>query len=1086
MLKTNIYINAIDNTTEAFKNISSKTVSVSKNLNDVAKSSKGVKDATKDVDNLNKSVFKLDGNTTNFTKNLTSSVKGGLTSYTMKLAGIAAGLLAVGTAYSSVKGLYSKGLEVSMNESTSSSGIAGLIASLTTIKNEQGGMITGAEKYSAALKLAKEDMKQVSLEAMRTGVNVKELTDAYTQALAPGLSSGMNRSQVLRITTLTANAAKTMGMSGDMIAQEIRALLSGDITSDAQIGKSLELGAGQRNQKAYQKAIEDGKAFEYLMDLMKSFEDAGKDFSNSLAGIFDQSGDIINRFAKDASGSLETALKKLGNPMNTLFNQETGEWNKKIEPLISFLDQIGGMIGNDISNAVDKVTEHVLDFSDSLRKNPEIIKTIEASWDVVKSGFSAGANVIEQIINLTTAVGGKMLDIVTPTEMLNSNLSESERRMQVLQKILGAIEGTFTSIANINFTSAMDVITALFSLKSGDEIVSSMKKPTEFKRSTESYIAEARRKNLTGLEHLIPKEDTRVSLDDNRVRKETRGGINYAMILSGDDAKKFDEQQALIQKQEMEQRKNQEKRRKLQEEFDKENKKGNKKRQNELLRELKEQEREEERLRKEGIRDAKRAQKEHESDLKNTFDLELNSIQSFYEKEKDLQEFSRKELDFEREFNLISLVEYFKKKNTLNEESNKLELESIDKQLEAVKKAQSITVNKNQLVNLQKTENDLLVQREKMNSEFTLNNKKNLLQQEKDQREHLKVISDLQVQVFNASGNKIGANNLTFNNKFSDLKEQYKNEGDILEQISKLEQLEQVQLRVNNINTAFNDILDLQKSKEELITVNREIGNISELEMMQQISDIRKENVNILQEEIDKLSEIYKLTNNPEILKTMFGLQAQMIKVKDSTDLVANKFNDLFKDGMSDVFYTMMTDIDNVGNSFKNLAKTIEAEMARLVANKAFGELASLLGLDTKNENSIGGLLSKAIGGGSKSSTPSSSGSSGGGGFNIGSLWDSAMSWFGGFFASGGQTNGNKPMIVGESGPEWFFPGKPGYITNAATSRNISNNINNNGGGVTNYNINVQAKDMNSFQNSQGQIAASAISLINSQARRYS
>jgi len=39
------------------------------------------------------------------------------------------------------------------------------------------------------------------------------------------------------------------------------------------------------------------------------------------------------------------------------------------------------------------------------------------------------------------------------------------------------------------------------------------------------------------------------------------------------------------------------------------------------------------------------------------------------------------------------------------------------------------------------------------------------------------------------------------------------------------------------------------------------------------------------------------------------------------------------------------------------------------------------------------------------------------------------VSWLGDGFASGGWTSGRHPIVVGEKGPEVFYPGgKPGYI----------------------------------------------------------
>ena len=86
----------------------------------------------------------------------------------------------------------------------------------------------------------------------------------------------------------------------------------------------------------------------------------------------------------------------------------------------------------------------------------------------------------------------------------------------------------------------------------------------------------------------------------------------------------------------------------------------------------------------------------------------------------------------------------------------------------------------------------------------------------------------------------------------------------------------------------------------------------------------------------------------------------------------------------------------------------------------------------------------------------------GGGGSGLGSLFSSAASLFGGFFADGGTLKAGQFGVVGERGPELAFAG------------NSPMHIMPNGAGMSPVSVtmNINTPDAPSFRQSQGQIAA--------------
>jgi hypothetical protein len=93
---------------------------------------------------------------------------------------------------------------------------------------------------------------------------------------------------------------------------------------------------------------------------------------------------------------------------------------------------------------------------------------------------------------------------------------------------------------------------------------------------------------------------------------------------------------------------------------------------------------------------------------------------------------------------------------------------------------------------------------------------------------------------------------------------------------------------------------------------------------------------------------------------------------------------------------------DAMNGNFKNIADSFTQMINRMVAEALAADIARTLFGDLLKGGSGNGIL--------------------------GSLFSSASSFFGGFFADGGDPPVGRPSIVGERGPEWFIPRAAGTI----------------------------------------------------------
>ncbi|MCH2547465.1 MAG: tape measure protein [Alphaproteobacteria bacterium] len=194
-----------------------------------------------------------------------------------------------------------------------------------------------------------------------------------------------------------------------------------------------------------------------------------------------------------------------------------------------------------------------------------------------------------------------------------------------------------------------------------------------------------------------------------------------------------------------------------------------------------------------------------------------------------------------------------------------------------------------------------------------------------------------------------------------------------------------------------------------------------------------------------------KLLKEGHINQATFGRATEQAqeKLKKSSekmgDVIEGEFEGLGK-SMEGSIADALDGINGRFDSFGDFAKGFLSDLNRSLLQFALKDLG------ITGEGGLIGDLFGSIGGLFKG------GGSGGGGF--GSLLSSVGSFFGGFFADGGTLKPGQFGVVGERGPELAFAG------------NSPLSIMPNGAAPVTVNMNIQTPDVQSFRQSQGQLAA--------------
>lgn len=281
--------------------------------------------------------------------------------------------------------LYKNGLDEAMDLETAKNGLAGIISSVYKIKKD-GIELVGGDKFIAATTEAEAAVKRLQVAAAQSGASFKELLDAFNSGVGNGAGLGLTISQVEKFAVVVANAAKATGVQEGGMAQELNALLTGEVTNDAKIASSLGVGPSGKNRQAYLTALKKGgdEAYKYLMGLMASFGFAIERQANSLAGIFDAFKDGAKNLSAEIASGLSKELLNLKPIIESVFDKNTNTLTKDFDGLKATLQTIGSLLGKVIVEAAKMAYQWLAGISKLLLENPELLDKLifqlKKSW----------------------------------------------------------------------------------------------------------------------------------------------------------------------------------------------------------------------------------------------------------------------------------------------------------------------------------------------------------------------------------------------------------------------------------------------------------------------------------------------------------------------------------------------------------------------------------------------------------------------------------------------------------------------------------------------------------------------------------
>jgi len=191
-------------------------------------------------------------------------------------------------------------------------GIASLIAVNSSNVTAMGHSITTVQKFQMAQAQAAESVELLRKANIQTPATLAQITEGYQAALGPSLRLGLSTKQTVEYVKLMTMAAAAMGAPMNQIAQESRALLSGEIDMNAQVARNLQITNEQIKMHTQQ-----GDLYEFLTKKLGDFAAGGEEMSKSWEGISSNIIDSIEGIQKKATEGIFENLKADGVDLQT-------------------------------------------------------------------------------------------------------------------------------------------------------------------------------------------------------------------------------------------------------------------------------------------------------------------------------------------------------------------------------------------------------------------------------------------------------------------------------------------------------------------------------------------------------------------------------------------------------------------------------------------------------------------------------------------------------------------------------------------------------------------------------------------------
>lgn len=293
--------------------------------------------------------------------------------------------------------------------------IAGLVTAAGEVRVGLSGGATTAEQFAASLSIAREQTQQLRRDALRTTATFQELLEALQVSIAPGISAGLDVDQIRQVTVLISQAATSLGVAQNQLAEEIRSVLTGAINvRTSRIATALGI-----TNADIQQAREAGVLFDFLQGRLEAFNVSASRVAQSFEGLTQRIRDAVQVILGDAGADFFSVTRDLLRDILDLLLVE-GEPN---ETIIAGLEPVFDSLANVVQRFRDELEAITFDDLQSRAEGlGNAIEVIAAILEGLARGIGSGVSRLTDILGTTddldtirqiAAQAGRILTIVS-------------------------------------------------------------------------------------------------------------------------------------------------------------------------------------------------------------------------------------------------------------------------------------------------------------------------------------------------------------------------------------------------------------------------------------------------------------------------------------------------------------------------------------------------------------------------------------------------------------------------------------------------------------------------------------------------
>jgi hypothetical protein len=437
---------------------------------------------------------------------------------------------------------------------------------------------------------------------------------------------------------------------------------------------------------------------------------------------------------------------------------------------------------------------------------------------------------------------------------------------------------------------------------------------------------------------------------------------------------------------------------------------------------------------------------------KKLLDNILKNLENGIAREKDLLDSRNKFIDLYNSENLISISDYYKAKNAAQDENLAKSIAGYDKEIAALQKFKK-GANNVESAEAQGKINDLLEKKAKAQNEAAQQTIINSVEEQKSLREYQDSIKDVNAQVLELTGHLKEAAVIRFDQQNESLKKRFSIQGNqaALDQLETLRKYAIAQAESNKLNEDASLIQNQLANAEDRINISRQVGATSELASLVSISAAREKSADALEHVVVDFEALAQASGNPKLLQDADNLRLKLEELRASGDLLAKKFDTIFKDSFANAFTDFITGSKSAADAFKSFADSVVQQITRIVAEDLANKLFENMGGGGGGASFIGSFFSNLLGGGKAI----------GGDVSAGKLYEVG--------------EGDRSEMFMYGGKQYLIPGNNGSIVPNSQLQSAGQSIR-----VTNHFAITGAVD----SRSQSQIAAEVGAAVNRALRR--